>query len=132
LVEEMIRRWRQGDCLLPEDLLARHPELWEHPEAVADLIYEEVCLREESGQEVHLEQVLRRFPQWRPQLEVLFDCQRLLGPSRAVPHFPAAGEALGDFLLVAELGRGAQGRVYLASQLSLGDRPVILKLMPCE
>ena len=81
---------------------------------------------------VPLEQVLSRFPQWRPQLEVLFDCQRLLGPRRAAPQFPAAGESLGDFLLLAELGRGAQGPVFLASQLSLGDRPVVLKLTPCD
>jgi tetratricopeptide (TPR) repeat protein len=132
LVSEMIRRWRQGEHLLPEDFLARHPELWEHPEAVADLIYEELCLRQEYGPGVPLEQVLSRFPQWRPQLEVLFDCQRVLGPPRAAPQFPAAGESLGDFFLLAELGRGAQGRVFLASQLSLGDRPVVLKLMPCE
>src|SRR5262245_8966259 len=82
LVEEMIRRWRQGERLLAEDFLARHPELWEHPEAAADLIYEEVCLREEAGLEVHLEEVLDRFPSWRPELEVLFACQRLLGPGR--------------------------------------------------
>src|SRR5205814_3377830 len=31
-----------------------------------------------------------------------------------------------------ELGRGALGRVFLASQLSLGDRPVVLKLTPGE
>jgi serine/threonine protein kinase/Flp pilus assembly protein TadD len=132
LVGEMTFRWRQGDRLLPEDFLARHPELWEHPVAAADLIYEELCLRQEYGPEVPVEQVLRRFPQWRPQLEVLFDCQRLLGPRRTAPQFPAAGEFLGDFLLLAELGRGAQGRVFLASQLSLGDRPVVLKLVPCE
>jgi eukaryotic-like serine/threonine-protein kinase len=132
LVEEMIQRWREGERLLPEAFLGRHPELWEHPEAAADLIYEEVCLRQEYGPELPLEQVLRRFPQWRPQLEVLFDCQRLLGPGRAPPNFPAAGEALDDFLLLAELGRGAHGRVYLATQLSLGNRPVVLKLTPCE
>jgi tetratricopeptide (TPR) repeat protein len=132
LVNEMIRRWRQGEHLLPEDFLKRRPELWEHPEAVADLIYEELCLRQEYGPAVPQEQVLSRFPQWRPQLEVLFDCQRVLGPPRAAPQFPAAGESLGDFFLLAELGRGAQGRVFLASQLSLGERPVVLKLMPCE
>jgi serine/threonine protein kinase/Flp pilus assembly protein TadD len=132
LVGEMIQRWRQGERLLPEDFLARHPELWEHPEAAADLIYEELCLRQEYGPEVPVEQVLRRFPQWRPQLEVLFDCQRVLGPRRAAPRFPEAGESLGDFLLLAELGRGAQGPVFLASQLSLGDRPVVLKLTPRE
>src|SRR5262249_44518558 len=50
----------------------------------------------------------------------------------AARRFPAAGETFGDFLLLAELGRGAQGPVFLASQLSLGDRPVVLKLTPCE
>src|SRR5262249_41359259 len=132
LVEEMMQRGREGERLLPEAFLGRHPELWEHPEAAADLIYEEVCLRQEYGPELPLEQVLRRFPQWRPQLEVLFDCQRLLGPGRAPPIFPDAGEALGDFLLLAELGRGAHGRVYLAAQPSPGNPPVALKLPPCE
>jgi serine/threonine protein kinase/tetratricopeptide (TPR) repeat protein len=133
LVGEMIQRWRQGERPLPEDFLARHPELWEHPEAAADLIYEELSLRQEYGAgHAAVEDLLRRFPQWRPQLEVLFDCQRLLGPRRAAPQFPDAGALLGDFLLLAELGRGAQGRVFLASQLSLGDRPVVLKLTPLE
>src|SRR6516225_3829670 len=76
LVEEMIRRWRDGERPLPEEFLTRHPELWEHPEPAADLIYEELCLRQEHGAEIPLEQVLSRFPQWQPQLEVLFDCQR--------------------------------------------------------
>jgi serine/threonine protein kinase/Flp pilus assembly protein TadD len=132
LAGEMIRRWRQGDRLLPEDFLARHPGLWEHPEAAADLLYEELCLRQEYGPEVPLEEMLARFPQWRPQLEVLFDCQRLLGPPPVPPQFPAAGDAVGDFLLLAELGRGAHGRVFLAAQLSLGDRPVVLKLTPAD
>src|SRR5437763_17221238 len=91
LVEEMIERWRQGERLLPEEFLARHPELWAHPEAAADLIYEELCLRQEYGPQIPVEQVLRRFPQWRPQLEVLFDCQRVLGPSCVAPEFPAVG-----------------------------------------
>jgi serine/threonine protein kinase len=132
LVEEMIQQWRQGERPLAEDFLARHPELWDHPEAAADLIYEEICLRQEHGRQVPVEQVLRRFPQWQTQLEVLLDCQRVLGPRRAAPQFPAAGQLLGDFLLLAELGRGIQGPVFLASQLSLGDRPVVLKLTPCE
>jgi serine/threonine protein kinase/Flp pilus assembly protein TadD len=130
LVAEMIRRWRQGERPLPEEFLARHPELWEQPEAAADLVYEELCLRQEYGPEVPAEEVLARFPQWRPQLELLLDCQRLLGPPRVVARFPAAGEALGDFLLLAELGRGAHARVFLASQLPLAARPVVLKFTP--
>src|SRR5260370_22691147 len=80
LVTEMIERWRQGERLLAEDFLTRHAELWEHPAAAADLIYEELCLRQEYGPEVPVEQFFRRFPQWRPHLEVLFDCQRILAP----------------------------------------------------
>jgi serine/threonine protein kinase/tetratricopeptide (TPR) repeat protein len=132
LVVEMTRRWRAGERPLPEEFLDRCPQLWDQPEAAADLIYEELCLREEFGPDVSVENVLERFPQWRPQLEVLFDCQRLLGPRRLKPRFPAAGESLGDFLLLAELGRGLHGRVFVASQLSLGDRPVVLKLTPCD
>jgi serine/threonine protein kinase/tetratricopeptide (TPR) repeat protein len=130
LVEEMIERWHQGERLLPEDFLRRYPELWGHPEAAADLIYEELCLRQECGPQIPVEQVLRRFPQWRPQLEVLFDCQRVLGPGCLAPDFPVAGESVGDFRLITELGRGALGRVFLASQGSLGNRPVVLKLTP--
>jgi serine/threonine protein kinase/tetratricopeptide (TPR) repeat protein len=132
LAEEMIQRWRQGERVLPEDLLGGHPALLEHPEAAADLIYEELCLRQAHDAEVPAEQVLARFPQWRPQLEVLLDCQKLLGPSLAPPQFPAAGESLGDFLLLAELGAGAQGRVFLANQVSLGGRPVVLKVTPAD
>jgi serine/threonine protein kinase len=128
----MIQRWRRGERPLPEEFLGRHPGLWQHPEAAADLIYEELCLRQEFGPEVPVEQVLHRFPQWRPQLEVLFDCQRVLGPRRPAPLFPSVGETRGDFLLLAELGSGAQGRVFLAQQRCLGDRPVVLKLTPAE
>ncbi len=132
LAGEMIARWQQGERVLPEELLQRYPELWDHPEAAADLIYEEVSLRQEYGADVPLEEVFRRFPQWRPQLEVLFDCQRLLGPRQLPCVFPEIGQTFGDFLLCAELGRGAQGPVFLARQQSLGGRPVVLKLTPRE
>jgi serine/threonine protein kinase len=131
LVEEMIQAWRQGQRLLPEDFLDRNPGLWEHPEAVAELIYEEMSLRREHGPETPTEEILRRFPQWRPQLEILFDCHCVLDPS-PVAQFPAAGEFVDDFLLLTELGRGMLGRVFLASQGSLADRPVVLKFTPRE
>src|SRR5437763_9997011 len=88
LVGEMVQRWRQGERPLPEDFLTRHPELWDHPEAAADLIYEEFCLRREYGPDLPAEDILARFPRWRPQLEVMLDCQRLLDPRRADPQFP--------------------------------------------
>lgn len=48
--------------------------------------------------------------------------------ARATTALPEAGEAFLDFMLLAEVGRGAFGRVYLARQLSLADRLVVLKI----
>jgi serine/threonine protein kinase len=48
------------------------------------------------------------------------------------PIFPEVGESLGDFRLVAEIGRGGQGCVFLATQPALADRPVVLKITPCD
>ncbi len=46
--------------------------------------------------------------------------------------FPALGEAIGGFRLIAELGRGAFARVYLAHEAALGNRPVALKVSKAE
>jgi serine/threonine protein kinase/Tfp pilus assembly protein PilF len=46
------------------------------------------------------------------------------------PRFPTVGDKLGEFRLLAEMGRGARGRVYLATQPALADRRVVLKVTP--
>jgi serine/threonine protein kinase/Tfp pilus assembly protein PilF len=131
LVEELAAAWRAGDQWSAEEVLADHPELWDHPQAALRVVYEEVCLRQEVGQEIDSEEVLARFPQWEAELRALLDCHRLFEPPPAKPMFPRAGETWGDFQLLAELGQGAQGRVFLATQPALADRPVVLKLTPC-
>jgi tetratricopeptide (TPR) repeat protein len=130
LADEMRRRWRAGDRPRAEDYLAGHPELGAVPGAAAELIYEEICLREEAGQPVASSEIRRRFPQWSAELHALLDCHRALEADGAEPVFPTPGEPVGEFVPVAELGRGAQGRVYLATQPALADRPVVLKLTP--
>jgi len=129
LLEEMGAAWQRGERPRAEDFLDRHPQLWEQPEAAVRLVYEEVCLREEAGEPVPPEDVVRRFPRWRDRLEVLLDCHGLLRPAPA-PVFPAPGETLHGLRLAAELGRGTQGRVFLATQPALAGRPVVLKLTP--
>jgi serine/threonine protein kinase len=130
LAEDMARRWRGGERRVVEDYLARYPGLAEHPEAAAELIYEELCLRREAGQPQAAADVLRRFPRWREQLRVVLECQQLLEAGPDPLGFPVPGESLGDFRLLAELGRGARGRVFLATQPALADRPVVLKIAP--
>jgi eukaryotic-like serine/threonine-protein kinase len=46
--------------------------------------------------------------------------------------FPRRGEEIGGFRLISELGRGAFGRVYLAEEAGLGNRPVALKVTQPE
>jgi serine/threonine protein kinase len=126
----MARRWAGGERPAVEEFLALHPNLWERPEAALELVYEEIHLRQEHGEKDDFEDLLHRFPQWRRQVQALLDCHHLLAPRLAGPRFPAPGDTLGEFRLLAELGRGAQGRVFLAAQPSLADRPVVLKLGP--
>src|SRR5262249_29905878 len=42
--------------------------------------------------------------------------------------FPEVGESLEGCRLIAELGRGASGRAFLAQQMTLSDRPLVLKV----
>jgi serine/threonine protein kinase/tetratricopeptide (TPR) repeat protein len=129
LVAEMGRRWQSGERPPVEEYLARHPWLADNAEAVLDLIYEELTLRQSYGLPAEPEVLLERFPRWREALAVLLDCHQLL-ESGGGPRFPAVGEALGGFVVLQELGRGGRGRVFLAAQPELAGRPVVLKMTP--
>jgi serine/threonine protein kinase len=131
LVEQLTAAWESGREMLAEEVLADHPGAAEDRDLLIPLIYEEICLRQKAGQESASVRVLKRFPQWRTELELLVDCHHLLEADRP-PLFPEVGERLGDFQLLAELGRGARGRVFLASQAALADRHVVCKVTPRE
>lgn len=130
LALQMAAAWEKGNPLGADEFLHRHPEVAASGQAAARLIYEEFCLRQEHGQPVSVSEITARFPQWQKELEVLLDFHLLIeGPSPA-PAYPLAGDTLGDFRLVAPLGHGAQGQVFLATQTSLAHRPLVLKLTP--
>jgi serine/threonine protein kinase/tetratricopeptide (TPR) repeat protein len=130
LAAQMSAAWARGDCLPAEHFLNHQPELHDLPEAGVRLVYEEVCLRQERGDEVEIEELQRRFPNWASELSVMLDCHRLVQARLAPPRFPAVGEALGDFRLIAEIGRSSHARVFLAAQPTLADRVVVLKVTP--
>ena len=132
LAEDMTERWRKGEQPLAEEYLARHPQLWDLPEAALQLVSEEIYLRQERGQETSAAALVCRFPRWQRQVQALLSCHSLLAGQLAAPRFPQEGETLGEFSLMTELGRGAQARVFLATQPALADRPVVLKLVPCS
>jgi serine/threonine protein kinase len=132
LVDELAASWGQGVGRPVEAFLAEHPEVCNYPEAALRLVYEEICIRQEIGRGPTSAEILARFPHWEAPLKVLLECHQLFEPAPKTPEFPEAGTTWSDFRLVAELGRGAEGRVYLATQPALVDRPVVLKLTPCR
>ena len=129
-VQAMASAWSRGERLSAEELMARHPGLGD--EAAIRLIYEEVCLRRDSGHDIATTEVVNRFPRWKDELEVLLGCDRMLRPFSRVARFPNAGEELGPFRLLEELGRGASGKTYLAAEPALLNRLVVLKVISAD
>jgi serine/threonine protein kinase len=128
LADEMAAAWRRGQCPAVEEFLARDPSLRDRPEVVLRLLCEEVGLRQEAGEVVRAAELTGRFPDLQDEVENLLStrCQLSANLREVAAELPAPD--LADFELIAELGQGTQGRVFLARQRTLGDRPVVLKI----
>ena len=133
-IAEVIDRWRGGEPPDARAVLSAHPEILEQKSVVLDLAYEEYCLRTESGERIAPSTFCDKFPTYRHSLERLLEVHQYLQTDDGAaallgqPNWPAAGDEFLGFELCEELGRGAIGRVFLARQPALGNRPVVLKL----
>jgi serine/threonine protein kinase len=135
---ELRHRWeRRCPCFI-ESYFQRFPELLKHREQVLDLIYAEYCERRQQQDTFESEEYYDRFPDFQDSLERLFQIDSLFEGAHEVIEqatgkshkLPDAGDEFLDFRLLAELGRGAFGRVFLAEQTSLSDRRVVVKITP--
>ncbi|HED64974.1 MAG TPA: serine/threonine protein kinase [Planctomycetes bacterium] len=93
---------------------------------------------QERGEDPSREFLSQRFPDRQKEIEevlaALTAYRAGLAEARARRVLPgdevlASGTELGDFRIVSVLGRGAMGIVYRATQRSLGDREVALKVL---
>lgn len=128
LADDLAERWSQGERPATEEYLQRNSQLAERPDLALELVCEEIYQRRLAGLTANASQWVERFPQWRSQIEMLLACDALLESESPEPRFPRPNEKFGDFQLLEQLGRGAHGCVYLARQMSLADRPLVLKL----
>ncbi|WP_435020522.1 protein kinase domain-containing protein [Tundrisphaera sp. TA3] len=128
VLEAFTESWERGDRPRAEVYLD-----WISAEDSAELIYHEYCLAEASELDPDPDEFLRRFPEHAEALSRLFqlhsafspeDLAGLAGPSA----LPRVGDDIGPYRLVRELGEGAFARVFLAEQIDLDDRLVVLKV----
>ena len=128
------RRWEGGETPNLADVLTGHPELKGHRTVVLNLAYEEYRLRLQAGETLDAEAFARRYPSLQRSLHLLIAVHSLLaGDSDLLAlqrtiQWPGPGTCFLGFDLLAEIGRGAFGRVFLASELALGQRQVVLKV----
>jgi serine/threonine protein kinase/Tfp pilus assembly protein PilF len=130
-----IRR-EAGELARVERYIGRFPDL--PADVLVALVYEEYCVREEAGDVPDPHEYDARFPAIAREVRDLIDIHEFVDssqdllfgeePGQERAPFPKAGETIGGFRLVRELGRGGMARVFLALERHLADRPVALKV----
>ncbi len=138
---DMALRWETGEKVPAQWYLDRYSDLGE--DTIVALVYEEFCLREEDDEHPSAAEYLARYPGVSGSLARVLEIHELVGsgtPATVSPNslgdpatagtaiLPEAGQTIGGFSLVEELGRGAFARVFLAKERQLADRPVALKV----
>ncbi|MHB1556556.1 MAG: protein kinase domain-containing protein [Isosphaeraceae bacterium] len=139
LLREMVRtdlrcRYARGQSPTIADYLEQFPALGEADTRVLSLLYEEFCLKEERGDPIDVESFCERYPQWKDSLASQLQYHHLLSRAAGIrpraPEFPEPGDTFEEFQLLSLLGRGGTARVFLARDLSLGGKRIVLKVSP--
>ena len=129
-----VHQWRsQGQPLDARALLDERPELGASKSIVIELAYEEFCQRAEAGEPVDPESFCKRFPTIEKSLRRQIEVQQFLDEnpevfSKVDVDWPDAGQDFRGFSILAEIGRGTFGRVFLAEEIALGRRLVAIKV----
>jgi len=125
-------RFERGQTAEVAHYLDRFPDLRQAHSRIISLIYEEFCLREEKGEAPDVETFCDRYPAWKDSLLSQLQYHHLLsqaaGLSTPKTRFPEAGDQFEEFQLVSLIGKGGWSRVFLARDLSLGGKRVVLKV----
>jgi eukaryotic-like serine/threonine-protein kinase len=133
LVSQIIAR-SPGQRIDANAVLKANPGLCRYESLILDLAYEEFCRRTDAGERPERNSFARRFPEVEHSLLRVLEVHDYLDhhpdtmfkePSTG---WPQARDEIGGFTLVREIGRGGFSRVFLAREIDLGNREVVVKV----
>ena len=132
----IIERWQSGESPDAAAAMRDYPHLRHYKSVVLDLARQEFRLRLQAGEELDAETFSQRFPSLRRSLFFLIGAENFISQDHSfqalaglVP-WPEAGDHFLQFQLISEIGRGAFGRVFLATEASVGNRHIVVKVAP--
>ncbi len=130
---DMELAWAIGQKRTLADYENQLPDLRQHPDLRAELAYEEYRQRIGAGEALTVGEFARQQGVDAKDWSTVVGTSDKTATSETVfdsNSVPSPGVAWRDFEIVREIGRGALSRVFLARQLSLSRREVVLKFAP--